>query len=61
VRIAYHAAIAGAALRECRRSLGPGLACPHFSTEIDPPRSVAEGERRTARSSRSGRRVVEGV
>jgi adenosylhomocysteine nucleosidase len=61
VRIAYHAAIAGAALRECRRSLGAALGCPHFSAEVDPPRSVTEGERRTARSSRSGRSVVEGV
>jgi hypothetical protein len=30
VRLAYHAAIARAALREGRHSLGPALACPYI-------------------------------
>jgi adenosylhomocysteine nucleosidase len=36
VRIAYHAAIARAALREGRRSLGPALACPYIGALARP-------------------------
>src|SRR5262249_55665791 len=43
VRIAYHAAIARAALREGRRSLGPALACPYTGAPARPVSAAPTG------------------
>jgi hypothetical protein len=42
VRIAYHAAIARAALRQGRRSLGPALACPYVGALARPESTAPE-------------------